>query len=488
MKMDCMHPLLRLVALLLILFLAGCVTVGPDYVRPVTAVSATWHTRLPDGLSAGETDSPSMAAWWTAFNDAELSGLIARAVSNNFDLKKARSRMVEERARRGAAKTDFFPTLDATGSATWSRTDGETGTDDTNSLYATGFDARWEVDLFGGVRRSVEAAQADLDAARENLRDVLASLLAEVALNYIEVRTYQIRISTVETTLETQNETCRLTVWQHESGLVDELVVQQARYNYEITRSQLPDLRTGLEEALNRIAVLLGEQPGSVHEALKKQEPIPTPSLKTVIGVPADVLRQRPDVRRAERELAAQTARIGVAVADLYPKLSLSGSIGLETVSAGNLFSFGNGNSNAGLQITWPIFNAGVVSRNIEIQSALQEQALIQYKTTVLNALEEVENSLTTYAEEQQKEHSLREAIQAAREVLEMTRQKYEIGLEDFSKVLDAQRSLLSCQDQLTQSDGTKASNVVRLYKAMGGGWTSLMPDKKQSDPDKERQ
>ena len=245
-----------------LLILTGCATVGPDYVRPDTSVSITWHTQLKDGLATDEIDPKTLAAWWSTLNDPELSSLIDRAVAGNLDLKKAGSRVREARARRGLAKADLFPTLDATGNANRSRSSEDTGGGMARELYSSGFDAGWELDVFGGVRRSVEASQADLEASREDLHDVLVSLLAEVALNYVEVRTFQRRLSVVEANLAVQDETYQLTIWRHQAGLSDELAVQQARYNFESTRSQIPTLRTGLEEAMNRIAVLLGEQPG----------------------------------------------------------------------------------------------------------------------------------------------------------------------------------------------------------------------------------
>jgi NodT family efflux transporter outer membrane factor (OMF) lipoprotein len=454
--------------------------VGPDYVRPDTPVSATWHTELKGGLSGGEMDPQTLAAWWKTLNDPELSRLIDRAVLGNLDLKKALARVREARARRGIAKADLFPTLDATGSATWSRTSKDTGSGKTNDFYAAGFDAGWELDIFGGVRRSVEAAESDLQATQEDLRNILVSLLAEVALNYIDVRTSQVQIAVAEENLEAQSETYQLTQWRCEAGLSDELAVQQARYSLENTRSLIPALRTALEEAMNRIAVLLGEQPGRVHPELEKQEPIPVTPLNAAVGVPADLLRRRPDVRQAERQLAAQTARIGVATADLYPKFTLSGSIGLEALSLTNLSSSGTWTLSGGPRMSWAIFKGGAIRQNIEVQSALQEQYLIAYESAVLSALEEVENALVAYAEVQQRRQSLSEATEAARKAVALAQHKYQAGLTDFNNVLDAQRSLLSFQEQLAQSEGNVTSNLVRLYKALGGGWTSMAADKNE--------
>jgi multidrug efflux system outer membrane protein len=479
-KTAFIRPTSYLPVVLAILILTGCATVGPDYVPPKTSVSKDWHTQLKDGLTTEEMDPQTLAAWWKTLNDPVLSSLIDRAVSGNLDLKKALARVREARARRGIAKTDLFPTLDATGSASWSRSSKDTGIGKNSELYAASFDAGWELDIFGGVRRSVEAAEADLQASQEDLRDGLVSLLGEVALNYVEVRTFQTRLTVAEANLEAQNETYQLALWRYQAGLSDELVIQQARYNLESTRSQIPTLRAGLEEAMNRIAVLLGEQPGRVHKEIEKQVPIPVAPLEVAVGVPVDTLRRRPDIRRAERQLAAQTARIGVATADLYPKFTLSGSIGLETLSLSNLSSSGTRTLSGGPRITWAIFKAGAIRQNIEVQSALQEQYLIAYEAAVLSALEEVENALVAYAEEQQRRQSLSEATQAAQKAAELAQHKYQAGLTDFSNVLDAEHSLLSFQDQLAQSDGTVTSNLVRLYKALGGGWTSLTPDVKK--------
>jgi multidrug efflux system outer membrane protein len=473
-KTTFVGPMSWLRAAFVLLSLAGCTTVGPDYVPPSMPVSRDWHTQLKGGPTAEEGDPQKLAAWWTTFNDPELSSLMERAVAGNPDLKKARARIREARARRGLAKTELFPTLDGAGSATWKHSSKDTGTGKTSDLYAASFDAGWELDIFGGVRRSVEAAQADLQASQEDLRDVLVSLLAELALNYLDVRTLQVRFAVAEANLQTQSETYQLTQLRYEAGLSDELAVQQARYNVANTRSQIPALRTGLEEAMNRIAVLLGEHPGEVHDELEKRGPIPVTPVKVAVGVPADILRRRPDVRRAERELAAQTARIGVATADLYPKFRLSGSIGLETLSIRNLFSVGTQSLSGGPGITWAIFDAGAIRQNIEVQSALQEQYVIAYQASLLSALEEVENALVAYAEEQERRESLREAAQAAEKAVELAQQKYQAGLTDFSIVLDAQRSLLSFQQELAQSEGTVTSNLVRLYKAVGGGWTSM--------------
>lgn len=471
-----------LLVVLLITIISGCVTVGPDYVRPDITVYKDWNTQLKSNQNNKETDAQTLAAWWNTLGDQKLSGLIERAAKGNLDLKKAQARVREARARRGVAKADLFPTLNASGNATWNRSSEDTGSGVTSDLYSVGFDAAWELDIFGGVRRSVESAQANLEASEEDRRDVLISLLAEVALNYIDVRTYQARLASAEANLKTQEETHQLTVWRNQAGLSDELAVQQARLNLENTRSKVPALRTGLEEAMNRIAVLLGEQPGKVHAELTIREPIPVTSLNLAVGVPADVMRCRPDVQKAERDLASQTAKIGVATADLYPKFKMSGTIGLDAFSVANLFLSGSRSYSFGPSITIPIFAGGSIRQNIEVQSALQEQYLIAYETAVLTALEEVENALIAYVQEQSRRQALSDAATAAKQTVELAKMKYETGLMDFSVVLDAERSLLSLEDELAQSEGKVTSNLIRLYKALGGGWTSAANENKNQN------
>ncbi len=462
--------LLWLCAAPAVLMLAGC-TVGPDYVPPESSASPAWHSELRDGLIGEPTDPNALASWWTTFDDPQLSGLIERAVAGNLGLRNAQARVRQARAARGVARAGLLPTVNLAGSDTWSHSRGEKGTGQTTELHSAGFDAGWELDLFGGTRRSIEAADADLQAGRENLNNTLVTLLSEVALNYVEVRTYQTRLAATQTSLEAQEQTYQLTSWQSQAGLSDELAVHQAKYNLESTRSQIPSLRSGLDEAMNRIAVLLGEQPGALHKELAVPGLVPVCAKEVAVGVPADALRQRPDVRKAERELAAQTARVGVATADLYPRFSLNGSIGMQALS---LVSGTSSAISGGPQITWAIFDGGAIHRNIEIQSALQEQSLVQYESAILAALEEVENALASYVNEQHRRQALQDAAQAARDAADLAQYEYQAGLTDFSNVLDAQRSLLSFQNELAQSDGTVTSNLIRLYKALGGGWTCL--------------
>jgi NodT family efflux transporter outer membrane factor (OMF) lipoprotein len=330
------------------------------------------------------------------------------------------------------------------------------------------------LDLFGGVRRSIEAAESDLQATGADLRDVWVTLAAETAVTYIEVRTSQARLAVARANLEAQQETLALTSARNDAGLEDELAVHQARYNVESTRARIPSLEAGLETALNGLAVLHGQAPGTLHSLLSEPGSVPVPPKEVAVGIPGDVLRQRPDIRSAERDLAAQTARIGEATADLYPKVRISGSIGVETLDLNHLWSNALWPFGYGLSIEWPVFDAGRIRRNIDVQEALQKQALVQYKGAVLSALEEVENALSAYALERDRLDTLNRAVLAAQEAVDLGQIQYEAGLIDFGDVLEAQRSLLGFQDQVAESEGTVAADLVRLYKALGGGWQGM--------------
>jgi NodT family efflux transporter outer membrane factor (OMF) lipoprotein len=475
----------RLLSLFPVLFLfmmlpAGCITVGPDYRPPDLTVPEQWGAELTGESSAKSLDMETLANWWSTLNDPELTNIIKRAAEGNPDLRKAKARVREARARRDISRAGLFPTLKTTGSASRSAGSKETGSGRERELYDLGFDATWELDIFGGVRRSIEASEAGFEAGEEDLRDVLVSLLAEVALNYIDIRSYQNRLSIARSNLSSQEETYRITQWRFQAGLTSQLDVEQALSNLEQTRSQIPSLETGLEQALNRLAVLLGENPGSVHEELMEEAPIPVATIEIAIGLPADALRRIPGVRSAERRLAEQTAQVGVAVAGRYSVFTLVGSIGLEALSLNNLFSSASRTWRFGPNFSWTLFDAGRIRKNVEVQNALQEQALAEYEGAVLTALEDVENALVAYAKEQIRRQSLEDAAQAAQRAVGLARDQYTSGTIDFQVVLTAQRSLLSLQDQLAVSSANITSDLIRLYKALGGVWQSMASNIKE--------
>ncbi len=455
-------------------FLAAGCAVGPDYRAPEPAPPSAWHAPLDRGLKPSAADQQDLAAWWSRLGDPLLNRLEERAVAANLDLRQALARVREARARRGVADADLYPSLSASGKASRSRGSAEIAPRTTTTLYDLGFDASWEIDLFGGSRRSVEAAQADLEASEADLRDALVTLSAEVARNYLDLRTQQARLASAEANLQAQTDTYRLARDRYELGAANRLAAEQARYNLESTRSQIPPLRTAIEQSKSRLAVLLGQAPGSLAAELDAAGALPAPPADVAVGIPADTLRRRPDVRRAERKLAAQTARIGVATADLYPKLSLLGSIGLEALLFSRLWGRDAVTQQLAASGSWSLFDAGRVRRNIDVQNALQEQSLAAYEAAVLGALEDVENALVAYSQEQARRDSLATAVDAARLAERVARDRYEAGATDFQGVLDAQRSRLSLEDQLATSRGQTVANLVALYKSLGGGWDAI--------------
>ena len=460
--------------LAIVALLGGCAMVGPDYETPEIKAPSDWHSAENGGLAKKTSDPRELSRWWTTLNDPILTGLIDRAVAKNLDVKVAIARVNESRARLGIIRASYFPTVDGSASGTVSRSSEDTGSGKKTESYSAGLDASWEIDIFGGVRRSVEAANATLQANEAGLNDVMVTLLADVALRYIDVRTYQSRLATAESNLKAQEETYQLTWVRYQAGLEDELAAQQAKYNIESTRSGIPTLRSGLEASLNRLAVLLGQSPGILHKELADCRPVPVPPAEVAVGVPADSLRRRPDIRKAERTLAFQYGQIGVATADLYPKLTLGGSIGLDALTAGGLLNTDHHRYNFGPRLSWTLFQAGAIRKNIAVQTAIKEQYLFQYEAAILTALEDVENALTNFAQELERRESLKKAAAAAEEAMSLAQDKFQAGLVDFGDVLEAQRSLLSFQDQLAQSNGAVTGNLVSLYKALGGGWTPM--------------
>jgi NodT family efflux transporter outer membrane factor (OMF) lipoprotein len=386
----------------------------------------------------------------------------------------------QARAELGVTRASLFFQLDSSGSYTKSQASENTtatGGGASTDLYKLGLDAEWEIDIFGGNRKAVAAAEADVFEREENLRDVWVSLAAEVALNYIDLRTYQKRLKIARDNLKIQKETLELIKSRCQAGLSDELALQQANYNLETTRSTIPTLVNGLEKTKSNLAVLTGELATKIDESLEKTKPLAVSKIKKVIGIPANTLRRRPDVRSAELKIIAQTARVGEATADLYPKFNLVGSIGLESVKGSNLFMSESDAYSFGPSFSLPIFRAGSIRENIKAQTAVKEKYIAQYEKTILNSVKETKDALVAYSEQQKHRRSVARAVKAARAAQQIAQDKYKNGLSDFSNVLDAQRSLLEFQDKLAVSEGEIISNMVRLYKALGGGWQRVNTD-----------
>ncbi|HKJ98441.1 MAG TPA: efflux transporter outer membrane subunit [Desulfotignum sp.] len=454
--------------------MSGCAAVGPEFQAPNLPAPDTWHTEMAGGLAVSETIPDDQGAWWQVFQDPLLTRLVENAAAGNLDLQKAVVRIEEARALYGISQADDYPVLDSTGVIQRLRPSEKTGFETTSGFYQAGFDTAWEMDIFGKIHRSQQAALAEVETRQQALAALLVSLQAEVALNYLELRTFQERLIAARGNLDVQKETYEINLSRFNAGLIGELAVHQAQYILEQTRSQIPQLQDGLGRAANRLAVLVGERPGTLHEELTKNYAIPCIPLEVVMGIPARTLRQRPDIRRAERALARETALVGVAMADLYPQLQLTGTFGLEALSVGNFFNSSSRFWGIGPRVSWRLFDGGRIRQAVAAQSARQEQAMIDYQAALLTAQEEIENAILAFAKEQLRRDSLVKATAAARNADRIARDQYQAGLVDFSNVLDAQRSLLSFEDQLAQSRGAVSANLVRLYKALGGGWQHM--------------
>lgn len=460
---------------------AGC-TVGPDYQRPATTMPAAY------GAASATTRPVSLAQWWTTFDDPTLSALIEEAIKSNQDLKIAESRVREARALRTIAGAARWPTLDATGSYSRNRRSenisgfaggsGPTGStggfsfgDRDEDFYQAGFDASWELDIFGGVRRSTEAASADLAASEENRRDVLVTLLSEVARNYIELRGLQRQRRVALANLQTQRETLELSQSRFGAGVANELDVKRAEALLSSSEATIPAIEAAIARAIHRLHVLQGRQPETKTDELVRERAVPAAAGQVPLGLPSDLLRRRPDIRRAERDLAAATARIGVATADLFPRFALTGAIGFQSSDLSDLPRQSSEFWSLGPSFRWPIFTAGRIRANIRVQNERQEQAANRYEQTVLLALEDVENALINYGKEQDRYKSLDAAVKANRRAVEMSNELYTRGVIDFLNVLDAQRALFLAEEQLVISEKNLSEDLVALYKALGGGW-----------------
>lgn len=466
----------------------GCLAVGPDYVRPEVDLPEKWGTEMTRGLDSKSAKPETLAQWWKALDDPLLSELMEKSVAGNLDLQTAMARVKESRARRGVSKSRLYPQIEANAAYTKTRLkenglfedygiDVDPGLfgidmDRDTEVYSAGFDAVWEIDIFGGVRRSAEAATADLTATEESYNGVLVSLLAETARNYVEVRTMQKRLEVARTNERLLVETLHITRSRFKAGLTDEFAVKSTQADLAGTRARIPIWQAWLQASKNRLSVLIGENPGALDAMLAKTLPVPVPPGDIAVGVPTDALRNRPDVRQAERKVAAQTARIGVAKSELYPKFSLFGTLGYSSSESDDLFDSGNLTSSYGPSMKWGIFRGGAVFQNIKIQEARQEQALKQYQSTVLKALEEAEDALANYVYEQSRRDQLITASESSAQAFKLARAQYQAGRVDFNSVLISQRAMLNYEDQLVQSEGAVTTNFVRLYKSLGGGWT----------------
>ena len=466
--------------LLHFLLLLGC-QVGPDYVRPEYEVPDQWHEQAVQGLEDG---SAVLQTWWAVFDDSVLEGLIQRSRTENLDLQIAYARVMESRALLGVASGEYWPNVDGVGFYSRDRVSENglvappSGDVDQTNLHSIGVDASWEIDVFGRISRSVESAQASMQASIENYRDVLVSLYAEVAQSYIGLRSFQARIQYAEANAALQRETLELTQNRREAGLVPQLDVEQAKLVLASTESVIPQLRQFEAEAIHRLSVLLGLPPSALYEELSTVSDIPGVPEQIAAGLPAELLRQRPDIRRSERVLAAQTADVGVATAGLYPVFSLSGTFALEAQNLNDVDEWGSRTWGFGPAMRWNLFDGDRIRNSIKVQEAQVEEALAGYEQTILLALEDVENAMVSFQREKERLEDLYDSVIAAQKSVELVRELYENGLTDFQNVLDMQRALTAQQDLMASSEGAVAVNLVRIYTALGGGWSVESVDK----------
>jgi NodT family efflux transporter outer membrane factor (OMF) lipoprotein len=456
---------------------SGCTKVGPDYVQPTASEELAMEVTTGEYLGV-LPERADIANWWKIFEDPLLSDLVNEAVANNHDLRIAISRVTEARAQLGITSSDYLPTVDANGAATRTqRSEAVTGTtQNTHAEYGLSMDATWEIDVFGRVARLVEASTADFQATEEDRNDILITLCADVARVYFSVRTLQSRVRTTERNIEAQVRIVTMTRDKYEVGLASSMEVSQATRTLATSQATLPPLRTTLQENLSSLSVLLGQEPGKVLQRLNPPQDVPLPPAEVAIGIPAEQIRKRPDVRAAERRLAAQTARIGVATADLYPTFFLNGSMGTAAISSGDLFTGGASAFSFGPGVKLNIFNRQRTRDLIKVEDARTEQAMAAYEKSLIMAVKDIEDSLVAYHEQQLQMVALNEALAAAKDTRDKAEYLYNTGLTDFLNVLDAERSLLVTENDWEQGRGNTSIILARVYKSLAGGWTSEEP------------
>jgi NodT family efflux transporter outer membrane factor (OMF) lipoprotein len=492
--------------LLLFGFLLSSCTLGPDFTPPKPDTPLGWtQAALQPGTKTDKqssaTTAPVTAAWWAAFNDPTLTSLIARASSANFDLKQATLRIAEARAQRDITGAAQFPTLDANGGYTRQRisertaftsllgglsgSHGPAGASGPSGgvpsaipslpnpfdQYQWGFDASWEIDLFGRVRRSVEAADATAQASIEDRNDILVSLQGDVARAYIDLRAKQLRRSVLEDNLKSQREILDLTRDRARFGMGNDVDVANAAAQVTSTEALLPQATAQISQDINQLSLLLALPPGALRGELDGATPVPPVPPEVPVGLPADLARRRPDIRRAEAQLHAATAQVGVAVADLFPRLTLNADAGVQASRFADLSSWAGRFFSLGPSLEIPIFSGGARRANVRLQDTKAQEAAIAYAGTVLSALHEVENALVAYGSEQSRRASLEATLGQNRTALTLAQQRYRSGIASFLDVLDAERAQQQTELSLTDSTAMVSTDLVALYKALGGGW-----------------
>jgi len=481
----CVHPLAGLMGLTtLIMLVSGCVSVGPDYETPEAPMSEQW---IDIDTPRVNNQSADLAQWWTAFNDPVLNSLVEQAYQQNLTLRIAGLRILEARANLGIAIGSKYPQSQQIngGAAKVKISENEAGSLFADRRFETAevtFDLGWELDFWGRFRRLIESADANLDASIADYDDVMVALAAEVARSYVLIRTFEERLSLVQNNVVTQQGALRIADVKFQNGAVTELDVQQAKAVLGNTEAAVPLLESALRQSENALAVLLGLTPQSLSDLLEGPAPIPVAPPEISMAVPAELLRRRPDVRRAERLLATQSAQIGVAITDLYPRFSLVGSVGFRTSDSsdtsftmdsglGNLFDSESTTGFLGPFFSWNVLNYGRIKNNIRVQDARFQQLLVNYQNTVLFALAETENAIVAYLKAHDQARYLGESVAAAERSVELSLVQYREGTTDFNRVLDTLDFRFQQQDALSATIGDVATNLIIMYKALGGGY-----------------
>lgn len=450
-------------------FLASCTTVGPNY-RPCPPEMPTGWI---DGAQPGTSNATAVISnWWTLFNDPGLTSLIQRALHENQDMRIAETRIREAQAARRIARSALMPAVNASASALKSRSyENTSGGARKGELYQAGFDAGWELDLFGGTRRMGEAAEAVVASTLEDKRDVQVSLVAEVARNYLVLRGGKQRIKIALENITNQEKTVELTLKRNELGLDNALALEQAKAQLNITKSYVPAIEAVVRQAMLQLAALMGKPPHWLIKEFSMDGGLPTVQTNLPVVLPSELLRRRPDIRRAERQLAAATAEIGVATAELFPRFSLGALAGFESADLSSLITSGSRFWTVGPSIKWSLFNGGRARAGVDIRNAQRDRAQIVYESTVLAALAETEGALIAFSREQETLCHLKAAAEAGERAVALARSQYSMGLADFLNVLVSEYTLRQSQDQLVQSEQRLAIDMVYLFKALGGGW-----------------
>lgn len=451
--------------------ISGCM-VGPNYCAPKPPAPAAWAGISKESASqpSAATSQPAeLAQWWQTFGDPKLTALVDEALKVNLSLQLAQSRLCQARAQRGIIVGGLFPSVAAT--ATYQRTHPAGFGAQNQNFFQAGLDAAWELDVFGGIKRNVESADANILAAQESIYDVQVSVAGEVALNYVLLRGFQQQIVIARDNLKSQQQSARITRQRLAAGFVSGLDVANADAQVATTESIIPGLEISAQQTIYAISVLLARPPADLLKDLSPTGSLPATPDQIPIGLPSTLLRRRPDIRQAEALLHAATAQIGVATAELYPQFSLTGNFGSQSAVGSNFFKDISRTWSFGPAMSWAIFQGGSILSNIAVQQALRDQSFINYKQVILTALQDVENALIALAKEQESRKSLIAAVAANRKAVDLSTQLYAQGQTDFLNVLNAQRSLFATEDALVVSNRNVATDLIALYKALGGGW-----------------